>query len=338
MTLPKTMRAIAYRKHGPADEVLKLLSDVPVPALGHGEVLVKLAASGVNPHDTKMRSGWLGGVMPREQVIPHQDGAGTVVAVAPTVPEMRLGERVFVFGAGKDRPGEGTAAEYAAVSAQNAVALPDDYSFAEGASLGVPALTAYYAVLGDGPVAGQCVLVQGGAGAVGGVAIELAIWNGATVITTVSSDYKAENALAMGADYVINYENEDVAARVLDITKGLGADRIVEVDFGANVAVDAACLKPNGTVASYSSTRVRTPVLPYYDFALRGARLNLLQAGNLPDQMRADGTRVIAALLSRGHLHPRIAAKFPLVEVAQAHQLLESGEAVGNIVVEIDGK
>ena len=338
MTLPKTMRAIAYRRFGPADEVLELISGVPVPALGQGEVLVKLAASGVNPHDTKKRSGWLGGALPRERVIPHGDGAGTVAAVGPAVPEARIGDRVFVFGAGKDRPGEGTAAEYVAIRARNALTLPDDFSFAEGASLGVPALTAYYAVLGDGPVTGQCVLVQGGAGAVGSVAIELASWNGATVVATVSSDGKADIARAVGADYIINYQSEDVAARVLDITKGLGADRIVEVDFGANVAIDAACLRPNGTVASYSSTRVRAPVLPYYDFALDGARLNLLQAGNMPDQVCADGTKVIGALLSRGHLRPRIAAKFPLVEAAQAHQLLESGEAIGNIVVEIDGE
>ncbi len=331
------MRAVFYRRFGPAREVLEF-GEHTSPKPGHDEVLVKLAASGLNPHDTKKRSGWLGGTLPAESVIPHSDGAGVIIGVGGGVSESRVGERVFVYGAGYRRPGEGTAADYVAVPAHQAVRLPDGVSFTEGAALGVPAMTAYYAVLSDGPVTGLSVLVQGGAGAVGMVAIALARWNGARVIATVSSPEKAEAACAAGADAAVDYRREDVVARVRDLTNGAGVDRIVEVDFGANVAIDAACLKPNGTVASYSSTRVRAPILPYYDFARMGARLLMLQAGNMPERIQQDGVKTIVALLDRGLLRPRIAAVYPLEEVAAAHDSLETGDVIGNIVIAIGEK
>jgi NADPH:quinone reductase len=332
--LPETMRAVSYSRYGSARDVLEY-GRLPTPHPGPGEVLVKLVASGVNPHDVKKRSGWLDAAKPSEHVIPHIDGAGLVIAGGDALTTQRVDERVFVFGAGHDRPGEGTAAEYVAIASQNAVELPDDFSFSEGAAMGVPTLTAYFAVLGDGPVTGQHVLVQGGAGAVGSVAIEFARWNCACVTATVSSPAKAEIARNAGADHIIDYSREDVATRVLEITKGTGFDRIVEVDFGANVQLDAACLKPNGTIASYSSTKVREPVLPYYRFALKGARINLLQAGNMPERVCADGLTVITALMRRGRLRPRIAAAFPLAKTFEAQDLLETGSAIGNIVVEI---
>ena len=334
-TRPAMMQAAFYCRSGPAREVLEI-GQLPTPEPAHGEVLVRIAASGVNPHDTKKRSGWTGAPMAAGRVIPHIDGAGTIVATGAGVASARVGERVFVFSANLGEHGMGTAAEYAAVPAANAIALPADVSFAEGASLGVPALTAYYAVLADGPVAGQTLLVQGGAGAVGAVAIELARWNGATVIATVSSPAKAEIARGAGADHIIDYRTEDVAARVKALTGGRGVDRIVEVDFGANLAVDAACLKPNGVIASYSSTQVREPAFPYYAFALLGgARIHVLQAGNLPPVVQEQGCATIAALLRRGMLRPRLAARFPLSDIAAAHELLESGSTTGNIVVEL---
>lgn len=334
MQAPAVMQAAFYRQFGAASDVLEV-GELATPQAGHGEVLVRVMASGVNPHDTKKRSGWLGVAMPGERVVPHSDGAGTIVAVGPAVSADRVGERVFLFGAGTARPGEGTAAAFVAVPAGQALPLPEALSFREGAALGIPAITACYAVLGDGPVTGRTVLIQGGAGAVGSVAIELARWNGATVIATVSSQEKADIARAAGAHHIVDYRREDVAARVLEITGGTGVDRIVEVDFGANVAVDAACLRPNGTVASYSSTSERRPTLPYYDYALRGARLHLLQVGTIPDHALEAATRTICALLRENQLRPRIGATFPLESVAAAHELLESGTVVGNIVVDV---
>jgi NADPH2:quinone reductase len=327
-----TMRAAWYERMGPPHEVL-VLGELPMPQPGHGELLIKVEASGVNPHDTKRRSGWLGPAMYAPRVVPHSDGAGIVVGLGTGVRGVREGNRVFVYRAGSTRPGEGTAAQYVAVPQANAVRLPDALSFAEGACLGVPVFTAYHATLSDGPVSGQTVLVQGGAGAVGVAAVELARWSGAKVIATVSSPEKAAIARAAGADHVIDYTREDVADRVKDITGDAGVDRIVEVDFGANVAVDGAVIAVNGTVASYSSTRVREPVLPYYAFALKGVRLHFVQGLNMPRDIR-EGTRTIVALLERGMLKPRIAQRFSLEEIAAAHEVVEAGQTIGKIVVE----
>src|SRR5919112_276823 len=307
-TTPATMRAMRYTSFGPASEVL-LMTEVPTPNPRAGEVLVRLAASGVNPHDTKKRSGWLGVELPPGGVIPHSDGAGTIAAVGEGVPAARVGKRVFVHGA---YAGAGTAAEYVSLPAHRAICIPDDISFVEGASVGIPAFTAYFAVLSAGPVTGRTVLIQGGAGAVGRMAVEMAAWNGATVIATVSSDPKAVLARQSGADHVLDYRREDVAARVAEITGGEGVDLIVDVDFGANLEVDAACIKPNGRVACYSSTSNRTPTLPYYAFALKGCTLHLLQGARMPDRVQQDGARVIAGLLRRGQLRPQIAATFTL--------------------------
>ena len=327
------MRAAWYERMGPAREVLAL-GELPLPEPGHGELLIKVEASGVNPHDTKRRSGWLGPTTYAPRVIPHSDGAGVVARLGSGVHDLHEGDRVFVYRAGSVRPGEGTAAEYVVVPQTNAIRLPAQLSFAEGACLGVPAFTAYHATLSDGPVSGQWVLVQGGAGAVGAVAVELARWSGAKVIATVSSTEKAAIARAAGADYVIDYTRDDVAARVMEITAGAGVERIVEVDFGANVTVDAAVIAENGTVASYSSTRVREPVLPYYAFGLKGVRLHFVQGMNMPRAIREAGARTIVALAERGMLKPRIACRFPLSDIAAAHECVEAGQAIGNVVIE----
>ncbi|MGI9426734.1 MAG: NADPH:quinone reductase [Hyphomicrobiaceae bacterium] len=331
-TTPETMIAAWYEAFGPARDVLNV-GQLPTPQPGPGEVLVRLGASGLNPHDVKKRSGWMGGTLQTAKVIPHGDGAGIIWAVGDGVANDLLGKRVWIFGGSYAHAGAGTSAEFVAVPATQALALPDTMSFEQGACLGVPAFTAYYALLVDGPVTGQDILVQGGAGAVGSVAIELARWNGARVTATVSSDEKAEVARAAGADEIVNYNTEDTVARIMEITNGRGVDRIVEVDFGANIAINAAVLTSNGTLASYSSTRVREPVFAYYDFAMKGCRLHLVQAMTMPNAVRVEAARVIMALLSRDMLKPRIAHTFALDDIADAHELLESGTAIGNIVV-----
>jgi NADPH2:quinone reductase len=327
-----TMHAAWYDRFGPAREVLESgVTACPAPEIG--EVLVQIHASGVNPHDVKKRSGWMGTEMPAPRVIPHGDAAGIVVAHGAGVTGPAIGERVWIYGAAYGRPGAGTAAQYAAIPAGHAVPLPDGMTFEQGASLGVPTFTAYYALLADGPVTGQDILVQGGAGAVGSVAIELARWNGARVIATVSSPEKEQIARAAGADHVVNYRSEDVAARIMDLTAGRGVDRIVEVDFGDNITTNAAVLKSNGVLASYSSTRVREPVFRYYDFALKGCRIHLVQATTMPASVRETAKTTVRALLDRGMLVPRIARVVDLTDIAAAHELMESGTVTGNIVV-----
>ncbi len=329
------MIAAWYERTGPARDVLKL-GDLPDPAAAPGEVVVRIHASGVNPSDTKHRGGWRGWTMPFARIVPHADGAGIIASVGAGVATSRVGERVWIYNATAlyDRSrGLGTAAELCAVPVGNAVALPASLGFDAGACLGIPACTAHRAVFADGPVHGQTILVQGAAGAVGHYCVQMAKLGGATVIGTVSSPAKAAHALSAGADVVIDRKREDVVARVEALCSGRGVDRIIEVDLGANLALDVPLIKANGTIASYSSSAVPEPVFPYYPLAFKGVTLRLVQGFNLPPAARAAAIADIAAWSAAGRLRHAIAAEFPLAEIAAAHELLESGRAIGNIVV-----
>lgn len=328
------MDAVWYERTGPAAEVLELGEIGPSPP-GVGEVQVRVHASGVNPSDTKRRAGWIGLAMQHPRVIPHSDGGGVIEAVGEGVSAARVGERVWLWNAqGADRA-FGTAAEYVSLPSELAVPLPEAVDFATAAGLGVPGCTAHYAVFGDGPIGGQVVLVQGGAGSVGQLAVQLATLGGARVLATVSSAAKGETAAAGGADAVIDYRSEDVVERVRQLTDGEGVDRIVEVDLAANLEIDVAVLRPNGRIASFSSTSDPEPRVAYYPLAFKDIRIHFLQGYLLPPPARRAAIRDLNLWLSAGQLEVRIGARYPLTETAAAHEALESGEVTGKIVVEI---
>lgn len=323
------MRAARYLRTGPAAEVIEIV-DLPVPDPGPDEVRVRIHASGVNPHDTKGRSGWAGRDVPSGGIVPHSDGAGVIEAVGLEVSPSRIGARVYVLGA----KAQGTAAEFACVPTIQALPLPDTMSFAEGACLGVPAFTAWLAVLADGPVMGQTILVQGGGGVVGRVVVELAHRSGARVIATGGTASSRAVARAKGAEIVLDRHNkDDIVTAVMDATQGRGAARIVEVDFGANAAIDIAALAPHGMLAAYSSSSERMPMLDYYAFARKSARLDFVQGALLSPIQLNSAADSIDAFLGAGLLRPDIARIFPLNETAQAHELVETG-APANVVVD----
>jgi len=211
------MRAVWYDRQGPANEVI-VQGELPTPKPGTGEVRVRLEASGVNPSDTYRRRGAVPAEYPR--VIPNSDGAGVIDKVGAMVPERWVGKRVWLYNGQRNGRWMGTAAEYICLAVDLVTELPSHVSFAEGATLGVPAMTAHGCVFAAGPLQGKIVLVTGGAGAVGHYAVQLAAWAGASVIATVSSGDKAARAKAGGAAHTINYRTEDVATRVRDITGG----------------------------------------------------------------------------------------------------------------------
>src|SRR5271170_1271057 len=224
------MKAVWYERTGAAPEVLSF-GDMPTPVAGPGEVRIRLEASGVNPSDVGRRAGSYR-AMEYPRVIPNSDGAGIVDSVGDGVTRLRVGQRVWLFNGQRNGRAFGTAAEYIALAEHLVTPLPDRLSFAQGATLGIPAMTAWCSLFPDGPIAGQTVLVTGGAGAVGHYAVQFAKWGGAQVIATVSSATKAEQARLAGADLVINYKTEDVVAKALAFTGQRGVDRVVDVDFG----------------------------------------------------------------------------------------------------------
>ena len=255
----------------------------------------------------------------------HADGAGIVVDVGEGVASPRPGERVWLWNA--ETEGQGTAADHCVVPAANAVPLPDSASFDVGACLGVPACTAHRAVFADGPVAGRSVLVQGGAGAVGAYAVQFARQAGAHVIATGSTPEKRALALELGAHAALDYRGPDAAAAILAANGGRGLDRIVEVDLGENLALDIAVAGLNATIASYSSTRVREFIFPYYAIAPKGLNFRIVQGYCLPDDARAAAIADITAALEEGRLRHRIGAVFPLDRIVEAHEAAERGDA-----------
>jgi NADPH:quinone reductase len=334
------MQAAWYDSPGPADEVLSV-GEMAVPTPGVNEVLIRVCASGINPSDVKRRSGWTNAIRspaPR-RLVPHMDGAGVVEGVGMGVKESLVGRRVWIWNAagaslyGSEGAIEiGTAAEYIAIPQAFVVPLPDNVSFEEGACLGGKAFTAHALIFADGDVLGQTILVQGAAGAVGELAVQFAAAGGARVIATVSSEAAASRASAAGAAATVNRKTENVIERVLALAPE-GVDRIVEVDFAANINSDIAMIRPNGTISSYSSTSNREPVLPYYGLQLKGITVHFLQAYILSSSARERATRAITRKLAEGRLRPTVAHRFPLKEIAAAHNLMERGLASGNVVL-----
>ena len=329
------MRSIVYDKKGPAREVLHI-GVMPDPKPGPGDVLVRVKTSGVNPSDTKGRSGWAGATkMAFPRIIPHQDGAGVIEAVGDQVPASRVGERVWIYEGQWQRP-FGTGAESIAIPAERAVKLPDAVSFTEGACIGIPIMTAHRCVFADGPVTGKSILVTGGAGSVGHYAIQLAKWGGATVITTVSSDEKAQAARTAGPDHVLNYKTEDVAARVMEMTGGQGVDRIVEVAFGANLPTTQKIIKTNGVVATYASDAEMEPKVPFRPFLARDVTVRFVLVYVMPRAAKDAAIKDITGCLDKGTLRHRVFKEFAMADVADAHEAVETGRALGNVVVTID--
>ena len=325
------MRAVWYEQFGAAGDVL-IAGEKPDPEPAAGEVLVRIATSGVNPVDTKRRQGGRG-EMSGPYVIPGFDGAGTVEAVGDGVDSSRIGQRVWVYNAQFGR-NFGTTAELCAVPADLAVPMGASVSFDAGACLGIPALTAHRCLFADGPLDGLAILVTGGAGAVGNYAVQMAHLCGATVITTVSGAEKAEHAAAAGADHVINYREEDVAERVMEMTGGAGVDRVVEVDFAANLTTNIKVLKVNGVISSYASDSNTTPAVPFYELVYKCITVHHVVVFLMPDYARKKAVANVAEWVNTGKLSLHLGPRFSLDQAADAHAAVEGG-AFGKVLIDI---
>jgi NADPH:quinone reductase len=326
------MKAAWYDRNGPAREVLQV-GALPEPAPGPGEVLVRVHVSGVNPSDVKSRAGARGG-MAFPRIVPHSDGAGVIEAVGPGVDKARIGERVWLWNGQWRRP-VGTAAERIAVPAAQAVRLPDGVDFEAGACMGIPAMTAEACLFSDGPIDGKTVLVTGGAGAVGHYAIQLAKWGGARVIATAGRAETVAACRDAGADLVIDYKRERVAERLRDATGGAGIDRVVEVEFGGNLETSLAAIKENGVIAAYASMGAPTPPLPFYPLMFKAVTLRLVLVYILSPEARRRSIANLTAALEAGALTHPLAGRFPLDDIARAHEAVEAGNKLGQILVSI---
>jgi NADPH2:quinone reductase len=338
------MRAVVYSQTG-EPHVLHLV-DRPVPEPGPGEVRVRVSVSGVNPTDWKARSGNAAGEPVDPAQVPNQDGAGTIDAVGEGVDPSRVGERVWLWEAARQRV-NGTAQEYVALPARQAVPLAGGLSFDVGASLGIPALTAHICLtrseggprrLGPDALAAHTVLVAGGAGAVGHAAIQLARWAGARVIATVSGDEKAELARAAGAHNVVNYRTRSAAEEVLQLAPQ-GVDVVVELAPAANANLDTAILASNGTVAAYATDGGSQLGLPVGDLMGRNVRYQFVLVYTVPPAVKDAAVADVSAAAADGALQVGAEAglplhRFSLDETPAAHRAVEHG-AVGKVLIDV---
>lgn len=325
------MRAAFYEKNGAARDVLTV-ADVETPVPGLGEVRVTLKTSGVNPSDVKAREGRtrkLG--YPR--VIPHSDGAGVIDMTGDGVPASRKGERVWVWNAQWKRP-FGTCAEYVVLPAQLAVPLPAHVSQEAGACLGIPAMTAIHAVQVAGAATGKTILVTGGAGGVGHYAIQFAKARGATVLTTISSDAKAALAREAGADHTIDYKRENVGERIMALTDNAGVDAVIEMDLAANSRLYPSFLRPRGQIVVYGTGSAEAAI-PAQSLLVNAMSLRFVYIYELTPEERTSALAGITDLLARNALINNVALTFPLKDIVAAHEAVEQGQAMGNVVVAI---
>lgn len=327
---PKRMRAAWYEIQGPAHEVLTV-GEMPEPQPLAGEVRIRLAASGINVGDVKKRQDAYGYGMPFPRIIPHSDGAGTVDAVGEGVDRQWIGRRVWCFAAQTYRP-FGTAAAYTAVPLERVALLPEGVAFEQGASLGIPAITAHRAVHVAGPVQGSTVLVQGGAGAVGACAVQLAHRAGARVIATCRSDADRAIARRAGADVTL-LTGEGLTARIRELAAD-GVHHIVEVAFGANIETDVAVLAQGGSIATYAGDAFR-PEIPYWPLVFSNARIFFIGSDDVPPAAKNEAALAVNEALAAGWPGLEIAATFPLEKIAQAHEFVEHPPKPGRVIVTI---
>lgn len=325
------MRAAWYERNGAAREVL-VVGELPTPEPGPGEVRVKLATSGVNPSDVKSR---MTRPLSDPKIVPHSDGAGVIDRVGAGVPESRIGERVWVYNGQWQRP-LGTAAEYIALAADKAVPLPADVDDAAAACFGIPGLTAFHAVSLFDDLAGKTILVTGASSAVGHYVTQFATRErGARVIGTVGSEVKAAHARAAGAADTIDYKHEDVVARLKDLAPG-GVDGVIDMDFSGTAPLLDRILKPRAQVVCYGSNTVNPVPIPFRPFLLNATTLRFFIVYDLLPADFARGIAAITAMAATGRLDHTIGARFPLERIVDAHEAVEAGRTLGNVVIDLN--
>jgi NADPH2:quinone reductase len=331
-----TMKAVLMTEKG-GPEVLQL-QDIAEPEITHpAQVKVRLKAAGINPIDTKVRAN---GLFYKDALpaVLGCDGAGTIVAVGDDVTRYKAGDEVWFCNGGLGKE-QGNYAEYTVVDSRWVALKPKTISFTEAAALPLVLITAWGALLERGGLQpGQTVLVHAGAGGVGHVAIQLAKQKGARVITTVSSEEKADVVRGLGADDVIFYREENLLDRVNGLTEGNGADLVFDtvgpevfkssIEATAHFGAIVTLLDPG--MISLAEARMRNLKI--------GFELMLTPMLRELDAARAKHVEILkqcAELIEQGDLKVNVSHVLRLDQAADAHKLLAEGHMTGKIVLEM---
>lgn len=322
------MRAILVEQFG-GPEVLRV-SQVPDPQPAADDVLIRIHTAGVNPVDAYIRSGNYAR-LPQLPYTPGSDGAGIVEARGANVCRFNVGDRVYIAALGVRF---GTYAEKMACPAHLAHPLPDRVSFAQGAALGVPAATAYRALVLRAQVrAAETLLVHGASGAVGVAATQLARAFGLRVFGTAGSPRGMEVARQAGAERVFNHREEGYAASITEATGGRGVDVILEMLANVNLDRDLMLLAPKGRVVIIGN-RGRTEIDPRQTMGKELAVLGTTLWSTTPEEYKQIHAGLRAAL-ETGILRPIIGREYPLEDAPAAHRAVLEEPAAGKIVLTV---
>ncbi len=329
------MKAVTYSTFGSANEVLQIES-LNDPIAGEGDVVVKMHYSAVNPSDVKARAGGRPGITkpPFAKIIPNSDGSGIIVDVGHDVDKNRIGQRVWLWN-GQWKRAFGTSAEYIALPQEQAVLLPDNVDLREGAILGIPALTAVHAVIGQGNVKGKHVFISGGAGTVGRLAIQAAKALGANVIATAGGKLGIDSAKTAGADLVLDYHSKTLVEETLEFTQGKLIDKFIEVEFGKNIAMIAKLITENGSIASFGSSQEMTPKIPFYPLMFKAVNIEFILVYLLQSAKRQKAIEILTQLLKANVLDFQIDSEFDFNNAVDAHERIESGKRNGSVLLNI---
>lgn len=317
----------------PGEPEVLTLENVSVPKLHPEEILIKVAAAGVNRPDVLQRRGYYP-PPPGASDIPGLEISGTVVALGSNVKHYAVGDQVCALVAG------GGYAEYCKVHESNALPVPKGYSLLEAAALPETFFTVWVNLFQRGKLkAGEAVLIHGGTSGIGTVATMLAKAFKAYVITTVGSEEKRQASLALGADVSINYRTEDFIEKTHQVTHGHGADVIVDLIAGDYVAKNFQAAAVEGRIIQIGVQNGKTKELNL--MPLLQKRLSMtgstLRSRSIEDKARiaSELQEKVWPLLEQGLIKPHIFKTFPLKEAAQAHTLMESSTHIGKIMLVI---
>ncbi len=319
------MRAMRAHQFGGPEQLR--LEDAPEPQLEAGQVMIRVRAAGINPADLVRLSGRLG--TPPLPYIPGTDVAGEIERLGAGVRGLEKGQRIF------GRAVTGGYAELACLPAEEAIPLPDNLSFEEGAAIPIPFYTAYHALHNKAKVSsGETVLVSAGAGGVGVAAIQLARIAGARVMTTVGSHEKAERVAELGAHLVVNYKVQDFVREAQNFTDNKGLDVIIENVAADNLAKDFLAIGAAGRIVvvgtgTGKAAEAAFPVFPALmkDVTILG--MSLINAGSAIPEM----ARILSGFFSEGKIKAVVSKSYQLMQAPAALEDLLAGRVIGKLVL-----
>jgi NADPH:quinone reductase len=305
-----------------------VLREVPNPVPGRREVLIRIAASGVNFVDIYVRSGRYGTPLP---FIPGQEAAGTIAAVGEDVTELKVGDRVAWCGV------LGTYAEYAAAPVDRVVVIPESLDFKQAAAAMLQGMTAHYLAYSTYPIQkGDALLIHAGAGGVGLLLTQVAKSLSARVFTTVSTEVKAELSRGAGADEVILYTEKDFAEEIKRLTDGKGVAVVYDSVGKTTFEQSLKSLRRRGMLVLYGSSGGTVPPLDLMQLGALGSlyvtRPSLRDYSVTRSELEMRATEIMDSV-ANGSLKLRIEKTYPLADAVQSHQDLEGRKTTGKLLL-----